>query len=68
MEGSTVGRCGEGWRGVLCRERSGGEYCVGRGVKGSTVGRCGEGIKARSPRQSSMPGGTRDRWFCARGW
>ena len=48
--------------------RGGGEYCVGRGVEGSTVGRCGEEIKARSPRQSSMPGGTRGRWFCARGW
>ena len=32
MEGSIVGRCGEGWRGVLSRERSG----------GGTVGRCGE--------------------------
>ena len=32
VEGSTVGRCGEGWRGVLSRERSG----------GGTVGRCGE--------------------------
>ena len=43
VEGSTVGRCGEGWRGVLCRERSGGEY----------VGRCGEGWRGVLCRERS---------------